>query len=131
MQSDKILKVFAKGLADLSLEEGVVSAKKVEAVLQALRNRPPNRLKAILKHYLYYIKREIDRNRAVIEYAGLLDDSSIATIHKKLTDTYGRMLTLETREKPSLIAGFRIAVGDDLYDASIRGRLRTLSMSVR
>ncbi len=131
MQTEKKLRKFAKGLADLSLEEGVVSAEKVEAVLQALKKRPPLRLKLILKHYLYYIKKEIDRSRAIIEYAGAPDDSSIATIHKNLTETYRRNLTLESRENSFLIAGFRIAVGDDLYDASVTGRLANLSKSVR
>ena len=131
MQTEKKLQKFAKGLAELSLEEGVVSAEKVEAVLQTLKKRPPLRLKTVLKHYLYYIKKEIDRSRAIIEYAGAPDDSSIATIHKNLTETYRRNLTLESRENSSLIAGFRIAVGDDLYDASVTGRLANLSKSVR
>ncbi len=131
MQTDKKLRKFAKGLAELSLEEGVVSADKVGAVLQTLKKRPPLQLKTVLKYYLYYIKRAIDRSRAVIEYAGALDDSSIAIIHKSLTETYRRTLTLESRENPSLIAGFRIAVGDDLYDASVTGRLDNLSKSAR
>ena len=131
MQRDKDLKKFAKGLAQLSLEDGVVSAEKVEAVLQALKKRPPRQLKAVLKHYLYYIKKEIDRGKAVIEYAGALDEASISHIQESLEETYRRTLTLESRETPSLIAGFRIAVGDDLYDASVSGHLENLSKSVR
>lgn len=131
MKRDKILKKFAKGLAHLSLEDGVVSAEKVEAVLQALKKRPPRQLKTVLKHYLYYIKKEIDRGKAVIEYAGALDEARISHILKSLEETYRRTLTLESRENPSLIAGFRIAVGDDLYDASVSGRLQNLSKSVR
>lgn len=131
MQRDKNLKQFAKGLAQLSLEDGVVSAEKVEAVLQALKKRPPRQLKTVLKHYLYYIRKEIDRGKAVIEYAGTLDDASISKVQKNLEDTYRRTLILESRENPSLIAGFRIAVGDDLYDASVSGRLANLSKSVR
>ena len=125
------MKKFAKGLAHLSLEDGVVSAEKVEAVLQALKKRPPRQLKTVLKHYLYYIKKEIDRGKAVIEFAGALDEASISNILRRLEETYRRTLTLESWENPSLIAGFRIAVGDDLYDASVSGRLENLSKSVR
>lgn len=131
MKRDKNLKKFAKGLAQLSLKDGVVSAEKVEAVLQALKKRPPRQIKTVLKHYLFYIKKEIDRGKAVIEYAGALDEACISNIQKSLENTYRRTLTLESRENPSLIAGFRIAVGDDLYDASVSGRLQNLSKSVR
>ncbi len=131
MVTDKKLQKFAKGLAQLSLKDGVVSAEKVEAVLQALRKSPPRKPKTVLKHYLNYIKREINRSKAVIEYAGTLDAFSASNIQKSLTETYHRAITIESRENPSLIAGFRIAVGDDVYDASVSGRLDNLSKSVR
>jgi len=47
---ESTLKKFAKKLADLSLEDGLVSAEKVEAVLDTLRKHPPRKPKMVLKY---------------------------------------------------------------------------------
>lgn len=131
MDKDSTLKKFAKKLAELSLEDGLVSAEKVDAVLQTLRQHPPRKPKAVLKHYLYYIKQAANRSRAVVEYAGAIDDASIAAIESHLSHNYNRTITTTTVENADLIAGFRISIGDDIFDASVAGRLNNLAKSVR
>lgn len=131
MDKDATLKQFAKKLADLSLENGIVSSSKVEAVLEALRKNPPRKPKTVLKHYLYYIKHAINRSRAIIEYAGKIDETAVAAIQAQLTKTYNRPITTSSVENNSLIAGIRISIGDDIYDSSVAGRLANLEKSVR
>ena len=131
MDKESTLKKFAKKLADLSLEDGLVSAEKVQAVLATLRKHPPRKPKTVLKHYLYYIKQEINRSRAVIEYAGQIDEAGIAAIENYLSKNYNRTITTTTVENENLIAGFRISIGDDIFDASVAGRLNNLAKSVR
>ena len=131
MDKDTTLKQFAKKLAELSLENGIVSAEKVEGVLQALKKNSPRKPKTVLKHYLYYIKHAINRSRAVIEYAGRVDESAITAIRSQLSSTYNRPITTNTVENNSLIAGIRVSIGDDIYDASVAGRLANLEKSVR
>ena len=131
MDKKATLKKFAKKLADLSLEDGLVSAEKVQAVLATLRKHPPRKPKTVLKHYLYYIKQEINRSRAVIEYAGQIDEAGIAAIENYLSKNYNRTITTTTVENENLIAGFRISIGDDIFDASVAGRLNNLAKSVR
>ena len=41
------------------------------------------------------------------------------------------VITAVARENPSLVAGLRISVADDVLDASVAGRLKNLSRSVR
>jgi F-type H+-transporting ATPase subunit delta len=118
-------------LAELSLEDGLVSAERVQAVLATLRKHPPRKPKTVLKHYLYYIKQEINRSRAVIEYAGQIDEAGIAAIENYLSKNYNRTITTTTVENEDLIAGFRISIGDDIFDASVAGRLNNLAKSVR
>lgn len=130
MNKKATLKKFAKKLADLSLEGGVVSNERIEAVLATLRKNPPRKPKAVLKFYLHYIKQAINRSRAVIEYAGRIDDSGIGTIEAHLSQQYQRPISTTTIENESLIAGFRISIGDDIFDASVAGRLDNLAKSV-
>ena len=131
MNKEATLKKFSKKLADLSLEDGLVSAEKIEAVLETLRRHPTRKPKTVLKHYLYYIKQAVKRSRAVIEYSGQIDDAGIAAIKHHLSQNYNRTITTTTVANDSLIAGFRISIGDDVFDASVAGRLNNLAKSVR
>ena len=130
MNKDAKLKQFAKKLAELSLQDGLVSAEKVDAVLATLKTHPPRKPKAVLKHYLYYIKQAINRSRAVIEYAGKIDDAGSTAIEEYLSANYNRTITTTAVENKDLIAGFRISIGDDIFDASVAGRLQNLANSV-
>lgn len=131
MDKDAALRQFAKKLAELSLDDDGVSAERVEAVLESLRKNPPRKPKTVLRHYLYYIKQAINRGRALVEYAGEIDDSAVAAIQKQLTHNYQRPITTTTVENRALIAGLRVSIGDDIYDASVAGRLANLEKSVR
>lgn len=131
MNKDASLKQFAKKLAELSQDNGLVSSEKVAAVLEALRNKPPRKPKTVLKHYLYYIKQAANRSNAVIEYAGHINEAGIASIQQHLSQNYNRAITTSTVENADLIAGIRISIGDDIFDASVAGRLDNLAKSVR
>ena len=131
MDKAAALKQFSKKLAELSLQDGLVSAEKVEAVLETLRKHPSRKPKTVLKHYLHYIKQAFKRGRAVIEYAGEIDEAAIAAIEKQLSNNYNRPITTTSVENEALIAGLRISIGDDIYDASVTGRLANLEKSVR
>lgn len=130
MNKDAQLKKFAKKLAGLSLQDGLVSSERVDAVLETLKKHPPRKPKTVLKHYLYYIKQAVNRSSAVIEYAGKIDDAGIAAIEKHLSANYQRTITTTAVENKDLIAGFRISIGDDIFDASVAGRLQNLANSV-
>jgi len=129
VSKDKKIKLFARKLTELSLDDGQVSEERVTAVLDYLSNHPPRKHKETLKEYLYYIKKAIAQSKAVIEFAGALDDNSIAAIEKTLSETSGQTITSESRENAELIAGIRVHLGDNIYDASVAGRLGQLAQS--
>ncbi len=131
MRPDRKIFAYAKKLLSLSLQDGVVSAERVEAVLTALRNQPPRNAKAILRAYAKLIKRAIAAQTAVVESAVPLDESALKAISQHFSQQYGRAIVVQSSENPSLIAGLRVRIGDDLYDASITGRLERLAAGVR
>ncbi len=131
MAINKSIKPFSKKLAQLTLEDGLVSEEKVQAVLAALRKNPPRKPVAVLKEFLHYVKKEINSSKAVIEYAGKVDDSALEAIRANLSKTYDRPVILETVENADLIAGLRVSIGDDIYDSSVAGRLDNLAKSVK
>jgi F0F1-type ATP synthase delta subunit len=54
----------------------------------------------------------------------------VAGIVNQLSAKYGRSITSVLREDPSLIAGLRVVVDCDVYDASIASSLASLEASL-
>jgi F-type H+-transporting ATPase subunit delta len=61
---------------------------------------------------------------------GALSAETLAAIETNFSKIYDRAITAETETDTSLIAGVRIRVGDDVYDASVAGRLKRLAENV-
>jgi len=130
MKQDQQIKKFAKQLLQVSLEGGVVSAERVDGVLKSLAKNPPRHHIATLKAYLKLVEREVAKATAIVGHAGELSSEVIASIVNQLSAKYGRTITAILREDPSLIAGLRVVVGCDVYDASIASSLASLEASL-
>lgn len=131
MRRDKKTIKLAKKLVELSREaNGVVTDAKVSEVLAGLRQVEVRQPLAVLKTYLYYLRREVALQTAMVSTPGALAPDALDAIAAKFTAQYDRPISAETKEDPSLIAGVRIRVGDDVYDASLAGRLQRLAGNV-
>ncbi len=118
-------------LRDLSLEAGIVSAERVNAVLRALvASRKPHELRPILRGYFAAIRREIAKGEARVQHAGALSEADKASLAASFTKAYGRPVSVVSSPNPALIAGLRVRVGDDEYDSSVAGRLARLEQAL-
>ncbi len=132
MLAEKSHKDYARKLVSLSLDgSGRISDERVSAILQVLKEKSPRHLKLILKIYLYYVKQEIRRSEAVLEYAGEIQPAAVEAIERDLSSRYHRSVSSVSRENPDLIAGLRVTIGDDVYDASVAGHLEKLANNVK
>ncbi len=123
-------KEFAKKLVAIALDEsGRVSAERVGDILEALRQDPPRQHRAVLKQFLVYLRRELAKSQARVEYAGDITETALKEIEENLSKHYDRKVDVVTWENPDLIAGFRVSIGDDVYDSSIAGRLHSLELA--
>ena len=129
-RADNSQKDFAKKLVQLSLEDGMVSSDKVQAVLGALAEKPPRRFKSLLKQYMRLIKLEIRKTQAIVEISGEIGEETLRNLESRLSARYGRAISISRRENPDLIAGLRVSVADDVYDASLTGQLESLAGNV-
>ena len=128
MRPDTTPREFARRLVSLSLDEtGQVSEERVGAILESLRGRPSRTLKPLLKNYLRFIVREIRKSEAVVEHAGEIGATEVREIERALSRRYGRTITSVLRATPGLIAGVRVSVADDIFDASVAGHLDRLA----
>lgn len=130
MTRDKKVLQFAKKLVELSREDGVVTDAKVSEVLAGIKQVKPRHELLVLKAYLHYIRKAIAEQTAVVATPGALSADALAAIESNFSKIYDRKITAVTTADESLIAGVRVRVGDDVYDASVAGRLKRLAESV-
>lgn len=131
MKRDKKIIRLAKKLLELSKDEhGVVVEAKVGDVLASLKQVTPRNYLSLLKSYLKYVRREVALQTAVVSTSGSLSAEALSQIAAKYTALYGRPVNALAKSDPSLIAGVRVRVGDDVYDATVAGRLQRLAENV-
>lgn len=68
---------------------------------------------------------------AIIHSAFPLDDAQLATLLADLEARFGSRIKAEVVVDQSLIGGVRIVVGDQVLDASVRGKLEALGSALK
>lgn len=132
MKRDKKITRFVKKLVELSKDEnGAVTEAKVGEVLAGLREVELRSPLATLKTYLGYVSREIALQTAIVSAPADLSAAVLKKLETKFSTVYRRPVSAQTLHDPSLIAGVRIRIGDDVYDSSIAGQLQRLAAEVR
>ncbi|CAA6676414.1 MULTISPECIES: FoF1 ATP synthase subunit delta [unclassified Lentimonas] len=130
MKRDKKIIQFAKKLVELSKDNGVVTEAKIGEVLAGLKQAKHRQHLTVLKNYLTFVRREVALQTAVVSTPDALSADTLKAIEAKYTKIYGRTITATIQKDTSLIAGVRVRVGDDVYDASVAGRLQRLAENV-
>lgn len=68
---------------------------------------------------------------ADVSSAFAIDDAALATLKKDLEAHFKAKLNVNVRLDPELIGGVRIAVGDDVIDTSVRGKLANMAAALK
>ncbi len=129
MKITKKEKREAKQLYRACLVNGLLDENRVRQVVQRViatgeRDCPP-----ILAHFLRLVKFDYAEHTANIESAIPLPVDLQTIVQSGLTQRYGPGLNATFVESPELIGGIRIQVGCDVYDGSVRARLKELAKS--
>ncbi len=121
---------LAKRLATLAAASGEQALGEIGPALEKLIGQKTlSDRKAFIRAFLAYFRRELRSNQLHVEYAGSLTDAMVEAIRTAFTEKEKRSLQVITEEQPNLISGFRVRLGDNIYDASIAGRLDRLAAS--
>lgn len=130
MKRDIKITQLSKKLVELSKEDGIVTEAKVTQVLSALKQTQHRYYLKTLKTYLSYIRREVALQTAVVFAPTSLSEENLKAIEMHFAKEYDRPISAISQKDDSLIAGIRVRVGDDVYDASIAGHLKRLAENV-
>jgi F-type H+-transporting ATPase subunit delta len=122
---------IAKGLVVLTLnEEGRVEPEKINNILTELKKESTRRALPILRNFLTLIKQHINTYEGSIEKFDSNVDFTSNLISDNISKARGKKINLVIKENESLVAGFRMRIGDDVYEDSIASRIARLKKSL-
>ncbi len=132
MQRHKKVIQLAKKMVALSKDNtGAITEERVKEVLAGLSQVQPRHHLLLVRKYLNYLRRELALQTAVVTSPATLSPESLDAIAQHYSKVYDRPIQAVAAEDTSLIAGVRVRVGDDSYDASVSGRLQRLAERVQ
>jgi F-type H+-transporting ATPase subunit delta len=130
MRTTKEARKTSRQLLKLSFTDGKLDEGKVNQVVQSVLTEKPRHYGEVLKDYQRLVRLEVAKRHAVVESATQLNSNLSNLLITKLKSRYGDDLTIEFKTNPSLLGGLRVKLADDVWDGSVRNRLRTLQEQI-
>ena len=121
---------LARQLFKLSFVDGRLSNEQVAGVLGYIEKNHGGNALAISKAYQRLVVAEVAKGVAVVEHSGPVSEATLSSIAASLSRRYARPVTATAKANPSLLAGLRVRIGDDVFESSVSGQLAALSASV-
>ena len=108
---------------------GLMDESRVRRSVGLLVAQKPRGYVEILARLHRLVKLDLEQHAARVESAAPLSAELQAQVAGQLKNIYGGALSLAFEQNPSLLGGLRIQVGSDLYDGSVKARLKNLEQS--
>ncbi len=122
-------KKYAQALAQVLAEKDVQPKTVAKHFMDTLRRRHQMRLlPSILKHVESEWCKENGITQVTVEYAPKFKDA-LSVLETALHES--KKFLVQSTPKDDLLGGYRIKIDDVLIDASLKGRLTTLSQKLR
>jgi F-type H+-transporting ATPase subunit delta len=126
MKINREIRRLSRAMLRASFTDGQLDQGKIASLVQSLIEKKPRNYLHILENYKRLVRLEVEKRRARIESAAELAPEVRSQIVASLQRKYGPDLTTEFAVTPELLGGLRIHVGSDVWDGSVRERLRRL-----
>ena len=107
-----------------------VDEAKVRSILDSLREDPPSNHRALLQEYQSQTRRYLPTYQCGLEVSedGQGEVSNI--LSDKINAADAGSFSLDSSHNQRLIAGYKLKIGDDVYEDSIDQRLENLRKSL-
>lgn len=117
----------ARRLFRLCMDGNAVAEDRVRLIARKIAERKPRNYAALLKAFSGMVEYAVKSRTATIQSAVPLTEEERSLIQAR----YGGVLYYRWEVEPSLLAGVRIQVGDDVKDGSVRSRIDRLAAMAR
>jgi len=130
MKINKEIRQLSREMLRASFTDGQLDPGRISSIIDAVTARKPRNYINVLKNYRRLLRLEVEKRRARIETASEMDPATQSEVVTNLKKKYGSDLTPEFVVNPELLGGMRIRVGSDVWDGSVRNRLRQLQQQL-
>lgn len=125
------------------LRSAAIASFVIDVAGSKLTDEQRNFITVLVENHRFSVLPEIrdlfvalkDRHEAVCEAhitsAFALDDATLAKLVADLEQKFGGKVRTQVGVDPELIGGVRIAVGDQVIDASVRGKLAAMATALK
>ncbi len=132
-QQPQLAKFFASPAVSMSTKESLLTQQ-----LRGMSQESMNLVRLLLRKGRFVLASQIadQYQRLLNEHRGIstaevtsavpLDPEELKAVAARLSSMTGRQVVVETRVDPSIIGGIVARIGDQLIDASVKGRLEAL-----
>lgn len=128
MKNRQLQKLVNK-LALWSFKDGRMIESNVIRSIKLLKMQPKSRIIPALFEYLKSLKRQQRQHTLYIETVIPLSQEHLKKI-KKNVDERIKVTKIATKINPEILGGFRLQVGDEVWDASILAKLNQVKEAI-
>lgn len=117
-------KFLIQRLAGFVFEEDANCVNKVEVIAEFLSNEYPRSTKEVLDYFWFCLQKVYRKKHATVEFAGHVDLDALGEVfNKKVRLNKNNTVAVEV---PELMGGFRVKLGDDVWDHTLKAQLEEL-----
>lgn len=122
MKKSKLLLKTITKLVDVSFREGWVVESQVGKSIKLLKTLPKHEAIWALKEYLKQLKKKQRQHTMYLETVIPLSPAQLKRA-KKIVEKQVKITKILTAINPEILGGFKLKVGDKVWDESILGKL--------
>lgn len=126
MKLNKEIRQLSRKMLQASFTDGQLDPGRIASLVDSLVTQKRRNYIDVLKNYKRLLRLELEKRHATIETASEANPAIRSEIETNLKSKYGNDLSTEFHVDPQLLGGMRVRVGNDVWDGSVRNRLKRL-----
>jgi len=130
MKINREVRQLSREMLRASFTDGQLDPGRISSLVDSLISKKPRHYVDVLKNYRRLLRLELEKRQAKIESANEMDSATSSELVSNLKKKYGSDLTTEFIVNPALLGGMRIRVGSDVWDGTVRNRLKRLQQEL-
>lgn len=130
MKNKRKLKKLAAKYVEYSYLDGKTDERKVVKIMEELKSLPRSQAIYIISKFLKGVRKRTSQNTLLIESAVPLPKTQVEKIVKGLKKEF-IITKIKNILNPDLLGGFRLTIGDKVYDHSFKGKISQLGEALR
>lgn len=129
MKKGKLLQKTVSKLVDASFKDGKVLESQVTKSIKLLKSLPTHEAIWALGEYLKELKRRQRQHTMYVETVIPLSPAQLKKA-KKIVEKRVKITKVLTAVNPEILGGFKLKVGDNVWDESILGKLNQVKEEI-